>query len=114
MSEKESVLDKVNENIVVELYEGYKEKVNTDLFNDFEFVSELFKAQKESDIASLVSLTIALVGGQPTYEKIKAYSIKKYGRVDMEFLFGVVSKIGSALPKGGDSSIESLKWSLKF
>ena len=114
MSEKESVLDKVNENIEVELYEGYKEKVNTDLFNDFEFISELSQAQRDGDIANLVSLTIALVGGQPTYEKIKAYSIKKYGRVDMKFLSDVVTRIAGALPKGGDNSTESLKWSLKF
>ena len=51
----------------IELYEGYEVEFDEALADDFDFIQDLSTAIKTNDLAELVSLYFALVGGDKTY-----------------------------------------------
>lgn len=90
------------ENKTIELWEGYEVEVDLDLVDDFDFICDLDKARREEDIAELITLYFALVGGEKVYEDVKKHLIKETGRFSVTGLREIIDKIDSVFPKAGN------------
>lgn len=86
----------------IELYEGYEVEFDEALADDFDFIQDLSTAIKTNDLAELVSLYFALVGGDKTYNKVRDHLIKTEGRFSFEAVQKIMKKIDDALPKVGN------------
>lgn len=86
----------------IELWEGYDVEFNEELADDFDFVSDLATAEKESDLAELTSLYFALVGGEEVFQKVREHIIAETGRFSSKALVEILLKISDAFPKVGN------------
>ena len=86
----------------IELYDGYEVEFNETLADDFDFVQDLSTAVKNNDLAELVSLYFALVGGEKVYNDVRNHLIKTEGHFSFEAVQGIMKKIDNALPKVGN------------
>lgn len=86
----------------IELWEGFGVKVNEDLFDDFDFMAELSAAAKQNDMANLIEMYMAIVGGEPTYKMIREHIEAEHGRFSIKALTEIIEKIDGVLPKAGN------------
>ncbi len=86
----------------IELWEGYEVEFNEELADDFDFALDLAKAEKESDMAELISMYFALVGGEKVFEDTKEHIIKETGHFSSKALSEIILKISSLFPKVGN------------
>lgn len=86
----------------IELWEGYEVEVNEQLLDDFNFASDLAKAQKENDLPEYISMIFAVVGGESVYHDVEEHIVKEKGYFSQSSLIGVIEKIGQAFPKAGN------------
>lgn len=86
----------------IELWEGYEVEFNENIANDFDFVQDLSTAVKNNDLAEVVTLYFALIGGQKVYDDFREYVISKKGFFDINEVQDVLSKVDANLPKAGN------------
>lgn len=99
------MIDKKTENKTVELWEGKQVEITRpELINDFDFITDLQKAQREQDLATMVDMYFALVGGEVVFNEVRQHVIEKKGFFDINELVKIVEKIGGAFPKATSPS----------
>lgn len=97
----------------IELWEGYNVEFNEDLADDFDFVTDLATAEKNSDIAELVSMYFALVGGEEVYQRVREHIIDTTGHFSSKALAEILTKISEAFPKVGNRALKRTWQNLK-
>ena len=86
----------------IELWKGYEVEVNEQLLDDFNFASDLAKAQKDNDLPEYISMIFAIVGGEPVYRDVEKHITKEKGYFSQSSLLEIIEKIGEAFPKVGN------------
>lgn len=86
----------------IELWDGYEVEFNDKIANDFDFVQDLSSAVKNNDLAEIVTLYFALIGGEETYNDFREYVIKEKGFFDIATVQELIKKIDDNLPKVGN------------
>ena len=85
----------------IELWEGYEVEVNEQILNDFDYITDLSKAEKDNNLAEMVSLYFAAIGGEEVYEATRAHIIKEKGYFATDELLAIINKINGQFPKAG-------------
>lgn len=85
----------------IELWEGYEVDVNEQLLNDFDYVTDLNKAEKENDLAEMITLYFAAIGGDKVYKATREHIIKEKGYFATDVLLEIIKKINDQFPKAG-------------
>lgn len=97
------------ENKTVELWEGKEVEITRpELVNDFDFITDLQKAQKEKDLATLVNMYFALIGGEEVFQETREHIIAKKGIFDINELNVILERISALFPKA--SSPAQKRW----
>lgn len=86
----------------IELWDGYEVEFNENIANDFDFAQDLSTAVKNNDLAEVVTLYFALIGGQKVYDDFREHVIKKKGFFDINEVQEVLAKVDTSLPKAGN------------
>lgn len=86
----------------IELWEGYEIEVDDKILNDFDYITDLNKAEKENDLAGLISLYFAAIGGEKVYEETRKHIIKEKGYFATDALLEIIQKINDQFPKAGN------------
>lgn len=86
----------------LELWDGFTVSVDEQLLDDFDFISELNAAINENNLSTLVTMYMALIGGEDTYEKIRDHIEKENGYFSQKALLDITSKIDTVFPKSGN------------
>lgn len=97
----------------IELWEGYGVEFNEDLADDFDFVTDLATAERNSDLAELISMYFALVGGEEVFQKVREHIIAETGRFSSKALAEILVKISDAFPKVGNRALKRTWQNLK-
>lgn len=85
----------------IELWAGYEAEVNEEILNDFDYITDLNKAEKENNLAELISLYFAAIGGEKVYQKTREHIIKEKGYFATDALLEIINKINDQFPKAG-------------
>ena len=85
----------------IELWEGYEVEVNEQILNDFDYVTDLNKAEKENDLAEMITLYFAAIGGDKVYKATREHIIKEKGYFATDALLEIINKINDQFPKAG-------------
>lgn len=85
----------------IELWEGYEVEVNEQILNDFDYVTDLNKAEKENDLAEMITLYFAVIGGDKVYKATREHIIKEKGYFATDALLEIINKINDQFPKAG-------------
>lgn len=88
----------------IELWSGYEVEVNSTLFDDFDFMTDLSNAVRNNDVALLTSMYFAVVGGEAVYNDAREYIEKQKGYFSLEELSKITKRIDDAFPKAGSRS----------
>lgn len=97
----------------IELWEGYEVEFNEDLADDFDFVTDLATAEKNNDLAELISMYFALIGGEEVYQKVREHIVEETGHFSSKSLAEILVKISNAFPKVGNRALKRTWQSLK-
>lgn len=85
----------------IELWEGYEVELNEQILNDFDYITDLNKAEKDNDLAEMITLYFAAIGGQKVYEKTRKHIIEEKGYFATDALLEIIEKINDQFPKAG-------------
>lgn len=85
----------------IELWEGYEAEVNEQILNDFDYVTDLNTAEKNNDLAEMISLYFAAIGGEKVFEATRKHIIKEKGYFATDALLEIINKINDQFPKAG-------------
>lgn len=85
----------------IELWDGYKVEVNEEILNDFDYITDLNNAEKNNDLAEMVTLYFAVIGGEKVYKKTREHIIEQNGYFATDALLEIIDKINSQFPKAG-------------
>lgn len=85
----------------IELWEGYEVEVNEQILNDFDYVTDLNTAEKNNDLAEMISLYFAAIGGEKVFEATRKHIIKEKGYFATDALLEIINKINDQFPKAG-------------
>ena len=85
----------------IELWEGYEVEANEQILNDFDYITDLNQAEKDNDLANMISLYFAAVGGEKVYNDTRKHIIKEHGYFATDALLDVINKINDQFPKAG-------------
>lgn len=85
----------------IELWDGYNVEVNEQILNDFDYVTDLNKAQKDNDLVEMVSLYFAIIGGEKVFNDTREHIIKEKGYFANDALLEIIDKINEQFPKAG-------------
>ena len=88
----------------IELWDGYEVEVNEQLMDDFDFILDLSTAQKNKDMATIVTMYFALIGGEDVYQKVREHIEAEKGYFSQKDLLGIIEKVNNVLPKAGNRS----------
>lgn len=88
-------------NSKIELWDGYEVEVNEQLLNDFDYITDLNKAEKDNDLAEMVSLYFAAIGGEKIFNDTREHIIKEKGYFANDSLLDIINKINDQFPKAG-------------
>lgn len=86
----------------IELWDGYEVEFNEHIANDFDFAQDLSTAVKNNDLAEIVTLYFALIGGEKTYNDFREHIIEEKGYFDIQAVQELMAKVDSNLPKVGN------------
>lgn len=86
----------------IELWEGYSVEANEQLLDDVDFIADLNEAGQKQNYSDLITMYVALVGGEETYNKIREHIEKEHGYFSDKALSAIIEKIAEILPKGGN------------
>lgn len=85
----------------IELWDGYEVEVDDKILNDFDYITDLNKAEKDNDLAELISLYFAAIGGEDVYQKTREHIIEEEGYFATDALLKIIDKINNQFPKVG-------------
>ena len=85
----------------IKLWEGYEAEVNEKILNDFDYVTDLNTAEKNNDLAEMISLYFAAIGGEKVFEATRKHIIKEKGYFATDALLEIINKINDQFPKAG-------------
>lgn len=85
----------------IELWEGYEAEVNEQILNDFDYVTDLNTAEKNNDLAEMISLYFMAIGGEKVFEATRKHIIKEKGYFATDALLEIINKINDQFPKAG-------------
>ena len=85
----------------IELWEGYEVEVNEQLLNDFDYATDLNEAEKNNDLAEMISLYFAAIGGEKIFKATREHIIKEKGYFATDALLDIINKINDQFPKAG-------------
>lgn len=88
----------------IELWDGYEVEVNEQLMDDFDFILDLSTAQKNNDMATIVTMYFALIGGEGVYQEVREHIEAEKGYFSQKDLLGIIEKVNNVLPKAGNRS----------
>jgi hypothetical protein len=86
----------------IELWEGFEVAVNMQLLDDFDFTVDLQAALNSNDVGTLMTMYMALVGGDVTYEKVRSHIEEENGYLSQTELLKIMDKINAVFPKSGN------------
>lgn len=86
----------------LELRPGVTAKLNDQLMDDVDFISDLAEAGRNQNIPELTSMYMALVGGEETYKKIRESIEKEFGYFSQKEFNKVIDLISEQFPKDGN------------
>ncbi len=86
----------------IELWDGFAVPVNEQLFDDFDFMSDLSTAINSGNLGETAAMYMAIVGGEPTYHKVREHIEKEHGYFSQEALSKITKKIDALFPKAGN------------
>ena len=81
----------------IELWDGYEVEVNEQLMDDFDFILDLSTAQKNNDMATIVT-------GEGVYQEVREHIEAEKGYFSQKDLLGIIEKVNNVLPKAGNRS----------
>ena len=90
-----------NNNKKIELWEGYEVNVDEQILNDFDYITDLNQAEKDNDLAEMISLYFAAIGGEKVYNDTRKHIIEEKGYFATDALLDIIDKINSQFPKAG-------------
>lgn len=85
----------------IELWDGYEVEFNEQLLDDFDYIADLDKARRENDVATIISMYFALIGGQEVYDNVREHITKEKGYFSQKELTAILEKITGFFPKAG-------------
>lgn len=85
----------------IELWEGYEVEVDEQLLNDFDYATDLNEAEKNNDLAEMISLYFAAIGGEKVFKATREHIIKEKGYFATDALLDIINKINDQFPKAG-------------
>ena len=97
------------ENPKIALWDGYEVEVDLKLFDDFDFATDMEKAQHEGDHAEVITMYFATIGGESVYNQVRQHITEEKGYFSVDELAKVIDKINAALPKAGNRA-ERRSW----
>ena len=83
----------------IEVIPGLKVKLNEQLMDDVDFVSDLQKAIASNNYAESIEIYFAVIGGKEVYDKVRAYIEKEHGYFSQKELMKVIEKVNELFPK---------------
>ena len=86
----------------IELWDGYEVEFNEQIANDFDFAQDLSTAVKNNDLAEIVSLYFALIGGEKVYNDFREHVIAEKGMFDTRSVQELLAKVDENFPKAGN------------
>lgn len=89
-------------NKTIELWDRYTVTVNTKLLDDFDFISDLPEAQRTGNISELVTMYIAVIGGNKVYDDIGAHIEAEHGYFSQKAPLEITAKVDDCFPKAGN------------
>lgn len=93
----------------IELWEGYEVEFNEQLLDDFDFVSDLNEARLNNDLATVISMYFATIGGQEVYNKVREHITAEKGYFSQSELSKIMEKVTAFFPKAGKPA-EKRSW----
>lgn len=88
-------------NTKIELWEGYEVEVNEQVLNDFDYISDLNKAEKDNDLSEMIALYFAAIGGEKVFNDTRKHIIEEQGYFATDSLLEIIDKINDQFPKAG-------------
>lgn len=85
----------------IELWDGYQVEVNEQILNDFDYIRDLNKAEKDNDLAEMITLYFAPIGGQKVFEATRKHIVEQEGYFATDVLLEMINKINDEFPKAG-------------
>lgn len=85
----------------IKLWDGYEVEVNEQVLNDFDYISDLNKAEKDNDLAEMISLYFAAIGGEKVFNATRKHIIEEKGYFATDSLLEIIDKINEQFPKAG-------------
>lgn len=85
----------------IELWDGYEVEINEQILNDFDYIQDLNKAEKDNDLAEMITLYFAPIGGEKTFDATRTHIIKEEGYFATDALLDIINKINNEFPKAG-------------
>lgn len=85
----------------IELWEGYKVTFNEKLLDDFDFITDLSKAQHDDDLPTVISMYFATLGGDKVFHDVREHIVKEKGYFSNEELGKLMHKINDFFPTAG-------------
>jgi hypothetical protein len=86
----------------IELWDGFEVEVKEQLMDDVDFMSDLSAAIQTNNVAELISMYMAIVGGEDTYEKVREHIETEYGYFSQKGFTEITKKIDNLFPKSGN------------
>lgn len=68
----------------------------------FDFISDLSEAQRTSNISELVTMYIAVIGGNKVYDDIGAHIEAEHGYFSQKAPLEITAKVDDCFPKAGN------------
>ena len=95
----------------VELWEGYEVEVNENLLHDMDFLTDFNDAQSNNKMSEMISMMMAIVGGDKVYNDIREHITAEVGYFSVEGFSPIMEKIIAFFPKDGNR--QSRRWEMK-
>lgn len=86
----------------IELWDGYEVEFDGKLLDDADFASELSEAIDSNDVRTLITMYMALVGGEDTYKTVREHIESEHGYFSMKAVTKLMEKITECFPKSGN------------
>lgn len=86
----------------ITLWEGKEVDINEQLMDDFDFITDLSRARQNNDLAEIIAMSFALIGGEETYNTFRDHVIEEEGYFSQKKLIEVLNQISDAFPKAGN------------
>lgn len=90
------------ENKTIELWDNFSVEVNMQLLDDLDYMSDLQAAINANNVSDIVSMYMALVGGEDVYQAIRDHVEEVHGYPSQKAFTEIIDKISTVFPKSGN------------